>query len=476
MKNQIKFGTDGWRAIIGIEYTADNLRRVVEGTCRYLLKTKQKPCVVLGYDCRFNGKIFAEQVAVFFVDHGVKVYLTPGFVTTPMVSLATLKLKADMGIILTASHNPPEYSGYKLKGPYGGPAYPSIVSEVESFIPDEATSHHNNNLESALLNRKVEYYDAESIYINHIKSSFPLKEIKNANIPIAYDAMYGAGRRVFSKLFPEAKLIHCDDNPGFNGQAPEPVDKNLNELRELCKQESISFGMATDGDADRIGLYDDRGFFIDSHHIILLILRYLYRIKGKKGKVISTFSCSDKIPMLAKLYGLPSQITKIGFKYIGEIMANEEVLIGGEESGGIAVAGHIPERDGIYIGLLILEMMAKTGKRISELIQEVYDEVGPFAVERNDLHLLQYQKEIILTECKNQKYKAFGPYNVLVVEDLDGYKFRLDERKWVMIRPSGTEPLLRIYAESDNSNSAKDILYHATETIKETLSNYVVKD
>ncbi len=462
MENKIKFGTDGWRAIIGVDFTSANLKMVTDATLSYLLKNNPKPIVLLGYDCRFNGKLFAQMTAARLAQNGAKVLLTPGFVSTPMVSLATVQRRADMGIILTASHNPPEYSGFKLKGPYGGPAYPSVIAEVEAGI-GKPNDFADGNFDFLASSGKIEYYDAEALYINHLKSSFSIEAISESNINIAYDAMYGAGRKVFAKVFPEAKLFHCEDNPGFNGRAPEPIDKNLPELRDYCKNNNIPFGLATDGDADRIGLYDDRGVFIDSHHIILLVANYLLQKKKMKGKIVCTFSCTDKIAKFAKIHGLPFEVTKIGFKYIAEIMASETVLVGGEESGGIAVAGHIPERDGIYIGMLVLEMMAKSGKKISELISDIYDEVGPFAVERNDLHLSEADKARIVSECPS--YQKFGSYSVESIESLDGFKYRFGEGKWVMIRPSGTEPVLRVYAEAENSETAKDILTQTINTI-----------
>ncbi|MDW8333766.1 MAG: phosphoglucomutase/phosphomannomutase family protein [Bacteroidia bacterium] len=461
-KKSIKFGTDGWRGVIGVDYTVENLNRVVEAVVSYLYKRVENPTIVLGYDCRFNGKIFAEYVATRFSARNVKVLLSPSFVSTPMVSLATLGKKADLGIILTASHNPPEYSGFKIKGSYGGPAFAEVVAEIESLIP-ESGSFDDEDIEKYISQEKIEYYDAEALYVNHLKSVFSLAEMRRANITIAYDAMYGAGRKVFARLFPEARLLHCEDNPGFNGRSPEPIEKNLSELRELCQKEKILFGLATDGDADRIGLYDDRGVFIDSHHIMLMVAHYLLHYKGMTGKIVSTFSCTDKMNLFAKKNNLPFQTTKIGFKYIAEIMARETVLVGGEESGGIAVAGHIPERDGIYIGLLILEMMTKTQKKISEIIEEIYREVGPFYVERVDLHLSEQEKHRILSECP--KYRQFGDFKVADIENLDGYKFRFMQEGWVMIRPSGTEPLLRIYAEACNRDAALQILNATQQTI-----------
>ena len=461
---QIKFGTDGWRAIIAKDFTIENLSRVTEATAKWLFTLSEKPSVMVGYDCRFNGKLFAETVAQILAAHQIKVFLTPSFVSTPMVSLATLQKQCTAGIIITASHNPPEYSGFKIKASYGGPAIPSMIEAVEKFIPDKARSYENQ-IDKFFETKQIEYYDAEALYINAVKQSFQLSTIKQSGFKLGYDAMYGAGQNVIKKLFPEAILLHCDYNPSFKGQAPEPIARNLVAFQELIKKEKIDIGLATDGDADRIGLLDENGHFVDSHHIILLLIYYLYTFKKLKGKIVCTFSCSSKIQKMAEKYGLPIEITKIGFKYICEIMQREEVMVGGEESGGISVIGHIPERDGIWMGLLIYEMMALTGKKLTELVQDIYQIVGPFAVDRYDLHLPNEQKNLILEKCKNSEYQHFGKYKIEKVETIDGYKFHLGNERWVMIRPSGTEPLLRVYAEAENLEKVYSILDSTRETI-----------
>lgn len=461
---QIKFGTDGWRAIIAKDFTIENLSRVTEATAKWLFSLSDKPSVMVGYDCRFNGKLFAETVANILAHHQVKVFITPGFVSTPMISLATLQRQCTAGIIITASHNPPEYSGFKIKASYGGPAIPSMIEEVEKNIP-EKSQNYSFDFDKFLENKQIEYYDAEALYINSIKQSFQLNVIKSSGYILGYDAMYGAGQNVIKKLFPEAHLLHCDYNPSFKGQAPEPIARNLIEFQELIKKEKIHIGLATDGDADRIGLFDENGNFVDSHHVILLLIHYLYQYKKRRGKIVCTFSCSSKIQKLAEKYQLPIQITKIGFKYICEIMQNEEVMVGGEESGGISVMGHIPERDGIWMGLLIYEFMALTGKTLTQLVEDIYQIVGTFAVDRYDLHLPEEKKWEIIQKCKNNVYQQFGDYQVERIETIDGYKYHLGNERWVMIRPSGTEPLLRVYAEAESIKRVYEILEATKNTI-----------
>jgi len=462
--SQIKFGTDGWRAIIAKEYTVDNVKRVAEGTARWLEKHGGKT-VVIGHDCRFGGQLFAETAAQVFGAFGYKVFMAKGFVSTPMVSLGTVKHKADIGVVITASHNPPSYNGYKLKSHLGGPLSPSLVSEVEHLVP-EISSLTLPTIEEMEEKQLLEYTDLETMYLDHVAANFDLDTIKKSGFQIAYDAMFGAGQNAMLKLFPNAHLLHCEDNPGFLGQAPEPIHRNLQELSDLIKNSGdISLGIANDGDADRIGMYDSHGNFVDSHHILLLLLLYMYKYKEQRGKVVITFSVTDKMKKMAEQFGLDYDVTKIGFKYIADIMAEEDVIVGGEESGGLAVKGHLPERDGIWIGLMILEFMAKTGKSLEELIQEVYDLVGEFNCDRVDLHIEETVKQSVVKKCKEAPYQAFGNYQVEKLENLDGFKFHLGNERWVMIRPSGTEPVLRVYAQAENPQEVRKILDATRETI-----------
>lgn len=462
---KIKFGTDGWRAIIAQEYTVDNVKRVAEGTAKWL-QQKNASKVVIGHDCRFGGQMFAEITARVLGAHDIKVNLAKGFVSTPMVSLGVVKTKSDLGVVITASHNPPSYNGYKLKSHFGGPSVPTDISAVEALIPEECSLRDLPSLEDMFDQGLLNYIDLEEIYINHVQENFDLETIYKANIKVAYDAMYGAGMNAMRRILPDAVFLHCDDNPGFRGQAPEPIHRNLGELSETIKNDpAIALGIANDGDADRIGMYDEDGNFVDSHHLLLLLLLYMYKYKELTGKVIITFSVTDKMRKLAKLFGLEYTVTKIGFKYIAEIMTQEDVLVGGEESGGLAVKGHIPERDGIWMGLLILEFMAKTGKSLKALIQEVYDLVGPFHSDRDDLHIKEGQKQAIIATCKNEPYESFGSFKVQNIETIDGFKFVLSDTEWVMIRPSGTEPVLRVYAQAPTKEGVRAILDATKETV-----------
>lgn len=464
MSTPIQFGTDGWRAVIARDFTFANLSRVTAAFAQWALAQTDAPKVLIGHDARFLGQQFAEQVAIQLAQAGVKVFLAPGVVSTPMVSLATLQRQCTAGIVLTASHNPPEYNGFKVKAAYGGPASPNIIADIEGRIPEHPVAV-TGSFEALIDAKQIEYYDAEALYINHVKQAFDWGKIRESGIRFGYDAMYGAGMHAVRRLFPHATLLHATPNPGFDGQAPEPIERNLAEFQALIRESGIQFGLATDGDADRIGLFDETGAFVDSHTLMLLLIHYLHKYKGQGGKVVTTFSATGKIGTLCEAYGLPIQITKIGFKYIGEIMVNEDVLVGGEESGGIAVKGHIPERDGIYIGLVLLEFMAHAGKSLTELVQEVIDVVGPFAMDRNDLHVPNAQKHRIMEAAHAGEITAFGDYTVQSTESLDGVKFHLGADRWVMLRPSGTEPVLRVYGQAEDRAAVQALLAQAVGTV-----------
>ncbi len=462
---KIKFGTDGWRAIIAQEYTVDNVARVSVALAQWLLNNHQKPTVVIGHDCRFGGQLFAETTAKVLCNAGVKVLLAKDFVSTPMVSFGVKQHNAQQGVVITASHNPPSYNGYKLKGAHGGPSNPEDITAVEDLIPDTAIVPEQN-LAFYENNGMLQYVDLEKEYIHYLQTKFDFKKLQNAPYKLAYDAMFGAGQNVIRKTLPNAVLLHCENNPSFLGTAPEPLHKNLLELSDtISKTPEIKIGLATDGDADRIGLYDEDGNFVDAHHIILLLIHYLHKYKGLSGKVVIAFSVTDKVKKLCALYNLPVDVTKIGFKYISEKMVTEDVLVGGEESGGIAVKGHIPERDGIYDGMLIYDYMIETGKTLKELCQEIYDIVGTFVYERNDLTLEESEKQRIIKEAAEGKYTTFGKYAISGTEDIDGMKYYLENGGWVMLRASGTEPVLRVYAEGSSKEETLDIL----EAVKKTI-------
>ena len=461
---QIKFGTDGWRAIIARDFTTANVKRVAKATADWALQQESTASIVTGFDCRFGGSLFMETAIQVFCRHGIKVFYDKNFVSTPMISLAAQRLNCTLGVIFTASHNPPAYNGYKLKSKAGGPLFQKHISEVEALIPEsyEVAEHSMEYWESKGL---LEYVDLETMYAEHAAAVFPLEAIADSGLVVTYDAMYGAGQSIAQRLLPQADFMHCEYNPSFYGQAPEPITKNLQPLIQYIRQtKHTDIAIATDGDADRIGVVDGQGKNIDSHHIILLLIHILHRYKGMNGKVVIAFSVSNKIKKLCEAYGLEVTVTKIGFKYICEIMTQEDVLVGGEESGGIAVKGHIPERDGLWNGLLLIEQLVHTGQSLNELIEEVYNVVGRFAYDRDDLHLTEEQKEKAIARCR-EGIKQIGSISVNKVEDMDGWKFYLEEEETVMVRASGTEPVLRIYGEAGTPERVREIIDQMKSTL-----------
>lgn len=464
--DKIKFGTDGWRGIIAKDFTVTNVKRVAKATADWVQKQDTASKIVIGYDCRFGGTLFSHAAINVFCRQGIKVYYDKHFVSTPMISLGAKNLGCELGVILTASHNPPSYNGYKLKSKHGGPLIQKYINEVEALIPDSFETE-DLSLEEWEAKGLLEFVDLETMYFEHVQNYFDLDAInENSELVVAYDAMYGAGQSVFPRIMPHADFLHCEYNPSFYGQAPEPISKNLRELENYLREmKHVDLAIATDGDADRIGLYNAGGKFVDAHHIILLLIHILHKYKGEEGKVVIAFSVSNKVKKLCEQYGIPFEVTKIGFKYICEIMQNEDVLVGGEESGGIAVKGHIPERDGIWDGLVIVEHLVKNEQKLQDLINEVYEVVGPFSYNRDDLHLKEEQKLQIVENCKNGVYKDFGGIPVNKIEDIDGYKFYLLDEETVMIRASGTEPVLRVYVEASSEERVQIILDKVRATL-----------
>lgn len=457
MNRTIRFGTDGWRAIIAKEFTVENVARLTYGLAKWVKEQDLPDRVVIGYDCRFGGELFCRAAATVLLSEGIEVHFGDRIVTTPMLAIAARDLNCAAGLMMTASHNPPSYNGYKLKSHHGGPMGGEPLTIIEQYTPEGLpTDWEIEAIEEHELYHSV---DIETPYVRAIESAFDLDAMRKDSGKIAYDAMYGSGQFVMKRLFPDCAHFRAEHNPTFYGLSPEPIARNLSEFSSfLQSKENLEFGLVTDGDADRIGLMDGEGEFIDSHHIILLLVHYLVKYKKMNGKVVTAFSTVNKVADLCKHYELPLEIVKIGFKYASKVMVKEPVMLAGEESGGIAVETHIPERDGIWMGLMLMEFMAVTGKDIRALIQEVYDIVGEFVFVRNDLRISQDKKDEVVQRCKDGKITSISSRSILRVDDLDGWKFILNEASWVMIRPSGTEPVLRVYVEAPSHAEADDIM------------------
>lgn len=465
MAQNIVFGTDGWRAVIADDFTFENLDRVALATARAFARHPRiRNGIVIGYDARFMSREFAERVALVIAGAGVRVRLADAIASTPMVSLATLRLRAAAGIVITASHNPARYNGFKIKGDFGGPAHPEMVARVErelarvmklKRLPPVAGS-----LEAPAVRRKIQLVSMRESYLEEIRQKIDLVRLEHANLRVLVDAMHGAGMGIFPALLPGVTEMRADYNPSFGGVNPEPLAKNLQGLMERVPREGFSIGIATDGDADRVGAVDERGAFVDSHRIFSLALKYLVEDRGMTGEVAKSFSVSTMVDAQCRKYGLTLHETAVGFKHLCRLMTERDILLAGEESGGLGVKGHIPERDGVLLGLLLCEMMVVRGKPLSALVQELMDEFGHHEFRRVDLHVGGREKQAIMNRFR-RGLRTIGGYPVRERKDTDGVKYLVDGG-WLLVRASGTEPLIRVYAEGASTEQVEALLRDAT--------------
>ena len=458
----IKFGTDGWRGVIAREFTFDNLSLVAQATMDYFRQQKvAEQGLVVGYDRRFLSREFAERVAEIAAGNGIRVFLCDGPAPTPAVSWAVHELQAGGGVMITASHNPPQYNGFKVKEGFGGSARPSTTQALEALVAANVAAGRpvvEVPLATALSEGRVRRFDANAGYFAQLGRYVDLDRIRAAAIPVVVDPMYGAGAGLVPLLVPGAEEIHAAENPSFGGQPPEPTEEHLTELGALVGSGRYRVGLALDGDADRIGAVDEQGNFFSSHCIYTVILRHLYEHKGLRGGVVKTVSTTRMIDLLAEKYGLPLFETPIGFKHICELMLEHDILMGGEESGGLGVKGHIPERDGILMGLLLLEAMAMTGKGVRQLLDETMAEIGYFSYRRIDLAIDNDTKEALIVRLRQGGLTTIAGRPIAATNFADGFKFLFDDGAWLLIRPSGTEPVLRLYSEAGSIDMVEQLL------------------
>lgn len=466
MTQVIKFGTDGWRAVIGDDFTFANLEKVAIATSRYFKGHKKiRNGIVIGYDARFMSREFAAKAAEVIANQGIRVHLADSIVTTPMISLLTKMENAAGGIVITASHNPPKWNGFKIKGDFGGPAHPEMIGQVEQelgkILKLKKVTPGKNTFERLVAKGKIVPISMKQRYLDDIATKIDLDLIRNSGIRVLYDSMYGAGQGVLESLLPTVTDLHPEYNPSFGGTNPEPLAHNLSALMSGVQSGGYGIGIATDGDADRVGAVDELGNFVDSHRIFSLLLKYLVEQKQMRGEVVKSFSVSRMVDAQCRKYGLTMHETAIGFKHICRLMTERDVLIGGEESGGLGVKGHLPERDGIYLGLLLCEMMAVRRKPLSELVRELMQEFGQHEFHRIDLHVTEKVKSAIMKRYA-KGVKEIGGVPVTGRKDTDGFKFFV-EGGWVLVRASGTEPLIRFYAEAGSRATVNALLAAATK-------------
>jgi alpha-D-glucose phosphate-specific phosphoglucomutase len=478
----IRFGTDGWRAVISEDFTFENVRHVAQAIADYVLSGAaggETSAVAVGFDTRFLSDRYAITVANVLAANGLPVYLSKADCPTPALSLAVKGLGAAGGVMITASHNPPRYNGIKFKSAFGGSAMPEVTKEIERLLernlaegraPRYAEPEWTPEGEPGA--GEIVRFDPLPMYLKHLRSLINFATIANSGLRVAVDPMYGAGRGYIARWLRELGVmvaeIHGDLNPGFGGLHPEPIGRNLKELSALVVDGGYDIGLATDGDADRIGAVDARGEFVSPHMIIALALQHLLR-QGKRGLVVKTISTTQIVNRLAQQHDLAVEETPVGFNYICDYMLRQPVLIGGEESGGISILGHIPEGDGILMGLLLLEIAATAGKPLHALIDELQTSCGPFLYDRVDRRVRPFSKQDLVRRLKDAAPDELAGQPVAYINDRDGIKYLLADDSWLLIRPSGTEPVLRIYAEARTRDAVQQLLAHGVELAEQNI-------
>lgn len=462
---QIKFGTDGWRGVIARDFTFENLSWVAQATMDYLNREGLgDKGVVIGYDRRFLSRDFARRVAEIAAGNGIQVRLTEDYAPTPAVSWAVRETGSGAGVMITASHNPPEYNGFKVKEAFGGSALPvttRILEEIVAYNMANGRRVIAVPYEEALKKGAIQLFDPCEGYFHQLSRYVDLDLIAKAGIAAVVDPMYGAGCGYIPRLLPGVDEIHGSENPSFGGQAPEPIGQHLQELCGLVKSGRYRVGLALDGDADRIGAVDEQGEYFSSHCIFTVVLRHLIEHKKLTGAVVKTVSTTRMVDLLAEKFGLELFETPIGFKHICELMLQHDILMGGEESGGLGVKGHIPERDGILLGLLLLEAVAVSGKGLRQLLDETMDEIGHFSYQRIDRRIEDDAKEQLIARLRSEPPTVIDGQRVARTNFSDGFKFIFESGDWLLIRPSGTEPVLRLYSEAGSFDQVERFLRQA---------------
>ena len=462
--NKITFGTDGWRGMIAEDYTFDNVRRCAQGFASYLIeKGRQGQWVVVGHDKRFDSEYFAAAVAEVLVGNGLKVYLTDGATPTPVIAYSVVNKKACGAVNITASHNPGTDNGFKVRDEHGGAIDPDGLLKIEACIPDSMDGVKRKKIDQAIAEGSVVKFDPHTPYDIHIQELIDLQPIKDAGLTVMVDSMWGNGAGYFPRLLGGGKTriieIHNQRNPIFpEMKRPEPIPPNIDVGLQATLANHADVLLITDGDADRCGIGDENGQFINQLRVYALLAYYLLEVRGLRGAIVKTLSTTGMLNILGKIYNVPVYETGVGFKYVAPKMIETDALIGGEESGGYAFRGNVPERDGILAGLYMLDLMVRTGKKPTELLKILFDKVGgeyfydridsPFTGDRKDREAL--------IQAANPK--TIGGLKVTSLVTVDGYQYKLEDGGWMLIRFSGTEPILRVYCETMHADKVKAIL------------------
>jgi len=461
----IQFGTSGWRDIIAENFTFANVRLVTRAIAEYLLSQgRPESGVVVGYDTRFLSEAFAAEAAAVLAAHEVQVFLCDRDAPTPVVAHEVVRRGAAAGLNVTASHNPPEYNGLKLSGPSGGPAQPAVTDRVEARVREllgepEAPYSSLQEMEAKGLVARI---DPRLTYLARLRELVDFKAIAAAHLRVAVDLLFGTARGYLDQALREAgcdvHVLHDSRNPAFGGHAPDPSKENLQELAVAVRSAGCHLGLATDGDADRYGILDRDGSFIEPNYILALLLRHLIKARGWRGGVARSVATSHLVDAVASHLGVPLYETKVGFKYLGQLITQDKVVLSGEESAGLSIQGHIPEKDGILAALLVTEMVAMAdGKSVHGLLEALYKEVGTvIRARRLNFHLSPQQQQRLATRLKNLPAQVAG-LRVVQVGTLEGTKLLLEDGSWLLVRPSGTEPVVRLYMDAHSEEQLDEL-------------------
>ena len=463
MVYKIGFGTDGWRGAIAEDYTFDNVRRAAQGFASFLLEQgREGQWVVVGHDKRFASEHFAATTAEVLAGNGFNVYLTDGATPTPVIAFAVVHNKAGGAVNITASHNPPTDNGFKVRNETGGAIDPEGLKRIEALIPDSVEEVKHIPLEEGLRDGKIVMFDASEPYIENLKKLVDLQKIKDAGFTVMVDAMWGNGAGWFPRLLEGGKTrvieIHNTRNPSFPEMIrPEPIRPNIDVGLQATVENNADVLLITDGDADRCGIGDEKGEFINQLRVYALLVLYLLEVRGERGDIVKTLSTTTMLNKLGKMYNVPVHETGVGFKYVAPKMTETDAMIGGEESGGYAFRGNVPERDGILANLYFLDFMVSTGKKPTELLKMLFGKVGEHYYDRIDTPFSGDRKtreQMIL----NANPETLGGLKVTELITTDGFKFALEDGGWLLIRFSGTEPIMRVYCETTHEDKVQAIL------------------
>lgn len=465
IKSQVKFGTDGWRGVISDNFTFKNVSIVAQAISEWVNKEFQgKRTVSVGYDARFLSREYAEIVSCILAKNNIQVYLSDRMVPTPSLSFGTRDLKCVAGIMITASHNPAKFNGIKIKTAQGGGAGKDVTDKVEKFLAK--TPVKTMPLAQALKEKKIKMHNFNEAYLKFMKNYVNLSKIKKAKFKVIQDVMHGSGGRILEDVLKggqlKVELMRADVNPSFGGVKPEPIADYLPELLSRVKKEKFDIGLVLDGDADRVGAVAPGGEFVNPQRILGLVILHLVKNHGRTGSVVKTICGSAMYDHMAAKFDLTLHETPVGFKYISDFMVKEKVIAGGEEAGGIGVQDYIPERDGTLVGLLLLEMMVDEKKNLKQLLDQMEKEFGRYYYLRADVDIKVDKKKIM----KLRDTKSLLGQKVIDVKDYDGIKLICEDESWLMFRPSGTEPLVRVYSEAKTLKRSQALVNQGEKIIK----------